>query len=71
MNENPFWIVVSESRGTVTWPYRHITQQGAIAEAVRLCREHGGKFYVFEAQHSISKQDVVVRVLSTGDDIPF
>ena len=69
--DKPFWIVVSESRGPASHTYKHATQSAAIVEACRLCREHGGVFYVMEAQVKASRNDVAVTNLLTGDDIPF
>jgi hypothetical protein len=68
--EKPYWIVISE-RGPSSRPYRHGTQQGAIDEALRLTRLHGGQFTVFEAQLCAIKNDVVLKRFGSDDDIPF
>lgn len=70
MNQ-PFWIVVSGARGPASWPCKHTTQSTAIAEATRLTREHGGEFYVMEAQIVVRKSDVVVKRLADDMEIPF
>ena len=71
MNEKPYWIVVSKSRGPSTLPYRYLTQSAAIAEACRLCRLDGGVFHVMEAQIRVSMNNVSVTRLGTEEDIPF
>lgn len=68
---SPFWIVISEMRGPASWPCRHSTQSSAIAEATRLTREHGGTFFVLEAQIVVRRQDVVVKRLGDDTEIPF
>lgn len=69
--DQPFWIVVSAERGPASWPCKHASQGIAIAEATRLTRAYGGKFYVMEAQIVVQKQDVVVKRLADDMEIPF
>jgi hypothetical protein len=57
------------SEGLAHSPFRHPTSESAFREADRLCRMHGGEFFVLEAKGSASKIDV--RIEKYGDDIPF
>jgi len=45
-----FWIVMSEYRGAAPHPHRHLSENAAFAEAQRLAKDHGGKFFVLEAK---------------------
>lgn len=64
----PFWIVVSEEHGPSSRPFRHTSPDSATKEAERLCRVHGGAFFVMEAISVSRKTDVTTTKM---DDIPF
>jgi len=68
---SPFWIVVGENNGPSRWPFRHPTQDAAIAESVRLARTIGGNFFVMEAQVFTRKNDVTVTRIADDSNIPF
>ena len=52
-----FWMVWSEGSRNVT--YKHESEASARAEAERLTKAHGGKFYVLQSVACCERNDVV------------
>ena len=71
MSTQKFWIVMSDGRGIASWPVRHCSESIAFAEAERLTRVNGGKFFVLEAVGACAKVDVQIARFDDGDGIPF
>lgn len=64
--DTPFGVYFSDT------PHRHQSEREANAEAERLCRQHGGRFYVFECTAVVEKVDITTKRLRDPDaDIPF
>lgn len=53
----PFWIVFRDSPQGTTVRFRHLTEKSAQAEAARLSRETGDRFYVLQTIGSIARAD--------------
>lgn len=68
MATQTFWVVMGTA-GLSTFPHRHLSRSSAFQEAERLCRLHGGAFFVLQAVGTSERVDV--KTESFDGDIPF
>lgn len=65
-----FWVVMGTD-GLSHSPFRHVTEEGAFAEAERLSRKSFGTFFVLEAKGATRRIEVQTEKFSNDDEIPF